>query len=116
MSAWRVGSHYRVHVYDGERPVATFLREQDAAAAVAAHNALEPFGARRVLAVVRPPEQAQAYAVLARGLADSYGEEVALAGIGDGLVAVLAPAEDPEGEAMVAGFVAGLAGRGQALS
>ena len=32
---WRVGQHYRIHVYQGDRPVATFHREEDAARAVA---------------------------------------------------------------------------------
>jgi hypothetical protein len=35
---WRVGSHYGIHVYEGERPVATFHRAEDAAAAVHAFN------------------------------------------------------------------------------
>ena len=35
---WRVGSHYKVHVYQGERPVATFHDPADAARAVAAAN------------------------------------------------------------------------------
>jgi hypothetical protein len=33
---WRVGG--RIHVYEGERPVATFLREDDAESCVADHN------------------------------------------------------------------------------
>lgn len=33
---WRVGNHYRIHVYEGDRPVATFHREEDAARAVEA--------------------------------------------------------------------------------
>lgn len=43
---WRVGRSYGIHVYevgetspDGDRPVATFLRPEDAALAVAAVNA-----------------------------------------------------------------------------
>lgn len=28
--AWRVGNHYGIHVYEGDRPVATFHREADA--------------------------------------------------------------------------------------
>jgi hypothetical protein len=35
---WRVGSHYAIHVYQGERPVATFHDPADAARAVAAAN------------------------------------------------------------------------------
>lgn len=35
---WRVGEHYGIHVYDGDRPVATFHRAEDAAEVVAAHN------------------------------------------------------------------------------
>ena len=38
---WRVGEHYGIHVYAGDRPVATFHRADDAARAVAAVNALE---------------------------------------------------------------------------
>lgn len=33
---WRVGQHYGIHVYEGDRPVATFHRAEDAAAAVEA--------------------------------------------------------------------------------
>ncbi len=36
---WRVGSHYGIHVYEGDRPVATFHRPEDAARAVAALSA-----------------------------------------------------------------------------
>lgn len=36
---WRVGSHYGIHVYEGDRPVATFLDPADAERAVAAVNA-----------------------------------------------------------------------------
>ena len=36
---WRVGRHYPIHVYEDNRPVATFFDADDAAAAVAAHNA-----------------------------------------------------------------------------
>lgn len=35
---WRVGSHYGIHVYAGDQPVATFLAPEDAARAVAAVN------------------------------------------------------------------------------
>lgn len=35
---WRLGRHYPIHVYQGDRPVATFFREEDAAACVAARN------------------------------------------------------------------------------
>ena len=48
MSDWRVGSHYKIHVYecsredgqpsDDDRPVATFHTVMDARAAVEAHN------------------------------------------------------------------------------
>lgn len=34
--AWRVGKHYGIHVYDGDRPVATFHLEEDAKRAVEA--------------------------------------------------------------------------------
>ena len=30
MREWRVGRHYAIHVYEGDRPVATFHREEDA--------------------------------------------------------------------------------------
>jgi hypothetical protein len=36
---WRVGEHYGIHVYEGDRPVATFHNSRDAYAAVDAHNA-----------------------------------------------------------------------------
>jgi hypothetical protein len=38
MAAWRVGRHYNIHVYEGDRPVATFFREEDARQAVEDHN------------------------------------------------------------------------------
>jgi len=37
---WRVGEHYGIHVYEGDRPVATFLTETDARMAVIAVNRL----------------------------------------------------------------------------
>ena len=37
---WRVGQYYSIHVYEGERPVATFHRQEDALAAVEAMNRL----------------------------------------------------------------------------
>lgn len=36
---WRVGRHYGIHVYEGDRPVATFHRVEDARRAVEAINA-----------------------------------------------------------------------------
>lgn len=39
---WRVGEHYGIHVYDGNRPVATFHTEEDARRCVAAVTAQEP--------------------------------------------------------------------------
>jgi hypothetical protein len=45
---WRVGSHYGIHVYAGDVPVATFHRAEDAARAVAAVNAAVPVGWRLV--------------------------------------------------------------------
>jgi hypothetical protein len=36
---WRVGSHYGIHVYEGDRPVATFHTAIDARRAVEAVNA-----------------------------------------------------------------------------
>jgi hypothetical protein len=38
VKAWRVGAHYKVHVYEDQRPVATFFTEADARYAVDAHN------------------------------------------------------------------------------
>ena len=35
---WRVGEHYAIHVYEGDRPVATFHRAMDAEIAVTAYN------------------------------------------------------------------------------
>jgi len=35
---WRIGKHYGIHVYEGDRPVATFHRAEDAMVAVIAHN------------------------------------------------------------------------------
>lgn len=37
-SSWRVGSHYGIHVYEGDRPVATFHTVADAKQAVSDHN------------------------------------------------------------------------------
>lgn len=36
--SWRVGDHYRIHVYRGDVPVATFHTSMDAIDAVRAHN------------------------------------------------------------------------------
>lgn len=36
--SWRVGAHYGIHVYEGERPVATFHDPADAQRAVDAIN------------------------------------------------------------------------------
>lgn len=41
MTAWRVGAHYGIHVYEGDRPVATFHTVADARQAVRDHNAAE---------------------------------------------------------------------------
>src|SRR3954463_16172050 len=38
MSEWRVGNHYQIHVYEGDRPVATFHNPEDAQRAVQAVN------------------------------------------------------------------------------
>lgn len=38
MTAWRVGSHYGIHIYDGDTPVATALTPDYAAQIVADHN------------------------------------------------------------------------------
>lgn len=35
---WRVGTHYSVHVYEGQRPIATFFTSADARLAVQAYN------------------------------------------------------------------------------
>jgi len=40
MDGWRVGRHYPIHVYEGDRPVATFHTAIDARRAVAALAAL----------------------------------------------------------------------------
>jgi hypothetical protein len=37
---WRVGSHYGIHVYEGDRPVATFHTAEDARRCVEAMAAL----------------------------------------------------------------------------
>lgn len=49
---WRVGEHYKIHVYQGDRPVATFHNSSDAHLAVAAVARLtsDP-GKRRAAAV-----------------------------------------------------------------
>jgi len=39
---WRVGTHYGIHVYAGNRPVATFHNRVEALQAVADHNSQEP--------------------------------------------------------------------------
>jgi len=39
---WRIGQHYGVHVYEGERPVGTFHTPEDAARAVEAVNRAAP--------------------------------------------------------------------------
>lgn len=44
---WRVGDHYGIHVYEGDRPVATFHRAEEAALAVAAHNQADTFSRLR---------------------------------------------------------------------
>ncbi len=38
---WRQGRSFPIHIYDGDIPVATFHRAEDAARAVAAVNAVE---------------------------------------------------------------------------
>lgn len=38
---WRVGGHYGIHVYQGDLPVATFFRPEDAARTVQAVNDLQ---------------------------------------------------------------------------
>jgi len=38
MADWRVGTHYNIHNYEGDRPVATFFRSEDAQCAVTHHN------------------------------------------------------------------------------
>jgi hypothetical protein len=39
---WRVGNHYGIHVYEDQRPVATFHLEEDARRCVAAVNGAAP--------------------------------------------------------------------------
>lgn len=55
--SWRIGKHYGIHVYEGDRPVATFHDAADAERAVAAVNAAEPTGPATLLLVPRPPAQ-----------------------------------------------------------
>lgn len=50
---WRVGQHYGIHVYEGDRPVATSHRSEDAERAVAAVNAAESTGDTETLQRVR---------------------------------------------------------------
>jgi hypothetical protein len=38
VSTWRVGEHYGIHVYEGDRPVATFHDPRDATLAIQAVN------------------------------------------------------------------------------
>lgn len=38
MGEWRVGNHYKIHVYEASRPVATFHTAADAACCVEAVN------------------------------------------------------------------------------
>lgn len=38
MSEWRVGNHYKIHVYEGDWPIATFHNPDDAQRAVLAVN------------------------------------------------------------------------------
>jgi hypothetical protein len=47
---WRVGEHYGIHVYAGDRPVATFHTVADAKRAVEAVNEREELTAERDLA------------------------------------------------------------------
>lgn len=35
---WRVGTHYGIHIYEDDRPVATFFREDEARHAADLHN------------------------------------------------------------------------------
>lgn len=37
---WRVGEHYGIHVYEGDRPVATFHAPEDAELCVSAVNVM----------------------------------------------------------------------------
>jgi hypothetical protein len=46
MTEWRVGRHYGVHVYEGDRPVATFFTVDDARRAVDDHNRAEALRAQ----------------------------------------------------------------------
>jgi len=38
---WRLGQHYRIHVYEGDTPVATFHTVTDAQRAVEDHNDID---------------------------------------------------------------------------
>lgn len=40
-SEWRVGEHYKIHVYEDETPVATFHTVADAQRAVEDHNDID---------------------------------------------------------------------------
>lgn len=42
MTPYRVGNHYGIHVYQGDRPVATFFDAAEAKRFVAAMNAAAP--------------------------------------------------------------------------
>jgi hypothetical protein len=46
-AAWRVGSHYGIHIYEGETPIATALTPEFARQIVDEHN----YGARAILAI-----------------------------------------------------------------
>lgn len=47
-ASWRIGEHYQIHVYEGERPVATFHAVVDAKRAVDAVNSLDDFRVKLV--------------------------------------------------------------------
>lgn len=55
---WRVGEHYKIHVYEGDRPVATFHNPEDAQAAVDAYNS-----ARHLIQMVKDAKVGQRQAL-----------------------------------------------------
>lgn len=64
---WRQGRHYPIHVYEGDRPVATFLREEDARLACAA---VDPQTALDLLALQLTGDERAVVAALCDDAAD----------------------------------------------
>lgn len=57
VTPWRVGRHYGIHVYEGDRPVATFLTVFDARLAVEAFNSTRAVAAPVPLEAQREDER-----------------------------------------------------------